>query len=396
MKIIHIVKTAAFPLEGGHSIRNHNIFKALNSKLSELLIVSSILTISKENLSRKKIFIKDTVAYKHMLSKRIYRYLRTIYKIPYINRPLQLILVYFNYRLIKKSVNIKNYDIIHGHSNHNNGLSAFLLSKNYKKPFIYDLHALSLDIYKKNSLKYLMAKKIETFLIRKADILITIDEELKEHIIDTFNKPSKVIFPAPNGIDSNLFKRDISLKNSDFIPKNKFIIGIDNSKALENFDFIFNNHSELVKSYPDIFFVVFGNEDKSLKLDLNYFKLLPKIKYDEMPKYYSLLNLFIIPRFRNKMSETITPLKILELMSCEIPVLVSDVKGLTECIKDGETGFVFKLEDDIDGLKEVLSQILKFKNIENIGKQARKWVMLNKNWELTALNYLKAYKSLIN
>jgi glycosyltransferase involved in cell wall biosynthesis len=394
MKVLHVVNAAIFPLEGGHSIRNHNVFKKLHSKVSELLIVPSILSIDEKNLARELII--DEVAYKYILTAGMLKWLRYFHKIPSFNRPLQLFLVYFNYRLIKKLVDINNYDVIHGHSNHNNGLSAYLLSKKFNKPFVYDLHALSIDIYKKSTLKYWFAKKIETFLIKKAKVIITIDQELKEHIAITFNKPAEVIFPAPNGIDCNFFKKDLELKKSDLAPKNKFIIGIDNSKAIENAEFIFRNQEELINNFPNVFFLVFGNKDKNLVLNTDFFKILPKISYSEMPKYYSLLNLYIMPRFHNKMSETITPLKILELMSCEVPVLVSDVKGLSICIRDEESGFIFNLDEGIAGLQKRLAHILKFREIDKIRQKARQWVIQNKSWEDAAKQYIKAYKTLLN
>ncbi|MBN2519292.1 MAG: glycosyltransferase family 4 protein [Bacteroidales bacterium] len=394
MKVIHIVNVASFPLQGGHSIRNHNIFKVLNKKITKLLVVSSLFTIDKRNLFRGRTFLCDSVAYQHMLTLPVFKLLKFFHKIPVFNRPLQFILIYFNYLKIKSTVNIKEFDIIHGHSNHKNGLSAYLLAKKYKKPFIYDLHALSIDIYSKKSLKYLISKKIESFLIKKADVLISIDEELKDHIIKSFNVPSELIFPAPNGIDSNFFIRNIAIDKSNLIPKDRFVIGIDNSKALENSEFIFQHQNELIKNFPNLFFVVFGNKDSGLQLDPEYFRILPKIEYHLMPQYYSILDLFLMPRFYNKMSETITPLKILEVMSSETPVLVSNVKGLTSCIEDNETGYIFNLSDGISSLINRLKLIIETNNLKRIGQNGRQWVIDNKNWEITANQYVKAYNYL--
>ncbi|HAN18996.1 MAG: hypothetical protein A2X13_11625 [Bacteroidetes bacterium GWC2_33_15] len=390
MKVLHIVSTA-LPLEGGHSIRNHNIFKYLKNKIKNLDVAVSIFEIDEKRLSRNLRFIEDDVNYTQIISKKIIWYLKVFYKSPILNQPLQLFLIFINYLKIKKTFNINEYDIIHGHSGYNNGISAYLIAKKFKKKFIYDLHALSIDNIKKGTLKYKIAKRMESFLIRKAEVLITIDPELKKYIINKYGISEDKIFSTPNGIDSDLFSKNTKLNKEDFAGNGKFVIGIDNSKSIENFQFILKNIDQIIAVFPDVFFVVFGDKNSNLEYDPEYFKFLPKIKFKEMADYYSILDLFIMPRIRNNMTETITPLKILEIMSCEIPVLVSNVNGLSSCVKHSETGYIFNLEKGITSFNDAIKEIRSNKELIKVCKNAREWVVSNKSWENAAEQYVNAY-----
>lgn len=396
MRVLHIVNTA-LPLEGGHSLRNHNIFKQLIRKIDKLTVAVSVFEINEKRLSRSSCFEEDNVLYIHVITQKMIKYLLRFYRNAKLNKPLQFILLFINYFNIKKHININEYDIIHGHSGYNNGMSAYLIAKKYKKKFIYDLHALTIDNIKSGTLKYRIAKWMETFLIQKADVLITIDPDLKNQIIREFKVSADLVFPAPNGIDSVFFHKNNNLSKEEFIGKNRFIVGVDNSKSIENFHYILDNSDQIIKIFPNIYFVVFANKDLNLRVDSKYFKILPKLEFKDMPNYYSILDLFIMPRLRNKMTETVTPLKILEIMSCEIPILVSNVNGLTACIKHSETGFIFNLEEGLSSLINSIYEIQQTQRIDEIGRNARSWVISNKSWEYAASQYMEAYKkTLIN
>jgi len=341
-----------------------------------------------------KYFVHNNREYYQLLSPVILRAMNIIAKIPKVRALLKYCYVLLNAFLLQSRVNINNYDVIHGHSTFINGLSALLLARIHRKIFIYDIHALGIDAYNKKSIKYKLEKLLEGFIINRSDKIIVIDYKLKEHIQSIFNVDNKNVFVAPNGIDSSFFrkrKKDANLLHNYNIPLDKYLVGVDNSKPIEGFNFIYKNQKKIKKLIDNIHFIVFGNKENNLPQQ--NFTFLPNIEYRNMPVLYSVVDLFIIPRPKNAQTDTVTPLKLLELMSCEIPVIVSDVGGLTSCIKDNKTGFILK-ENDISSLIKIISYVQN-KNISKITLNAKDWVKKNKSWEFAGQQYINCYNQLI-
>ena len=113
----------------------------------------------------------------------------------------------------------------------------------------------------------------------------------------------------------------------------------------------------------------------------------------EVPYKNSLFDLICIPRPDTRVSHVVTPLKPLESMACEIPLIVSNVAGLTSCIKDNKTGFIFK-ENDVSDLIKKISYVTN-NNISEVTTNARDWVRTNKSWELAGQQYSKCYNQLM-
>ena len=66
-----------------------------------------------------------------------------------------------------------------------------------------------------------------------------------------------------------------------------------------------------------------------------------QIPHEQIKRYYSLLDVFVCPRKRMRLTELVTPLKPLEAMAMGKPVLGSDVGGLAELVKHDVTGMLF-------------------------------------------------------
>jgi glycosyltransferase involved in cell wall biosynthesis len=398
-KVLHIV-LASYPRISGYTIRTETILDSIDSQQFEIDVVGSIFSKDSNQLKNGNRFKRQDRTYFQLLTNSKLKILKLFQKIPIIRIISAYFSILYNTYLIVKNVSCKDYAIIHGHSSHSNGLSALLVAIIFKKPFVYDIHALDIDSYKTNSLrykfKYYIEKWFEEIVINRSDAVITIDSHLKDHIVKNFKIAANKIYNAPNGIDSILYSKILDnnlLKDEHRIPTDKYLIGIDCSKRSEGYNFILDNRVSILSKISNIHFVAFGSN--KMNVEDESFTFLPKIEKEEMPKYYSMLDLFVLPRLKLKMNEIITPLKILELMSCEIPVLVSDVGGLLHCVNDNDTGYVFK-NDDFNDFIEKLKYIIKDPRINQIKNNAREWVIRNKSWKETALQYQDCYRNICN
>jgi len=332
-EILHIVH-ASYPSQSGYTIRTERILDSLTMRGLKICVVGSIFSKRFEQLALGTKFKHKERLYFQLLNRPLLFTLFFFGKIPIIRVLFQHLEILINSIIIIARVSVCKYQIIHGHSTYRNGLSAILVAKLFSKPFVYDIHALGIDALSTDSMKYKLGYFFEKKVIRNAEAIIAIDENLKNNLIEKLKINKKKIFVAPNGIDLDFFinqKEASQDLNEQILPKEKVIIGVDNSKVVEGFKLIQNNSEKIVKLIPNIHFLVFGDKGDSLRTE--HITYLPKISVEKMPIYYSMVDLFILPRIKNKQTDTITPLKVLELMSCEVPLLVSNVGGLTHCIQ---------------------------------------------------------------
>ena len=117
------------------------------------------------------------------------------------------------------------------------------------------------------------------------------------------------------------------------------------------------------------------------------------VHYDEMPVYYQMCDLFVIPRPSTISAEIVTPLKLLEVMAMEKPVLGSTVGGIAEVINHEENGYLFE-KGNMESFKKTLLEVLDMDNSQ-IGTNARKTIVDNYTWDKSAKILQKVYEDLV-
>jgi glycosyltransferase involved in cell wall biosynthesis len=108
--------------------------------------------------------------------------------------------------------------------------------------------------------------------------------------------------------------------------------------------------------------------DGKLKIDLQSYcdkKHLERVRFigfvnqSELPKYYALSDIFVLP----SSSKEVSPLVINEAMCSSLPVVVSDaVPSATDYIKNGENGYVYEF-GNLSQLRDCIYTLLTNKSI---------------------------------
>jgi glycosyltransferase involved in cell wall biosynthesis len=119
-----------------------------------------------------------------------------------------------------------------------------------------------------------------------------------------------------------------------------------------------------------------------------------RVAYADVNAYYSLLDVFVVPRRQVGVAQLVTPLKPYEAMAMERAVVVSRVEALAGMISEGETGLSFTPEDPID-LADVLEPLLfDQERRETLGRTAGAWVREHRTWRRSAERYLELYRAM--
>jgi glycosyltransferase involved in cell wall biosynthesis len=92
----------------------------------------------------------------------------------------------------------------------------------------------------------------------------------------------------------------------------------------------------------------------------------------------------------------VTPLKPLEAMAMGKATVASDVGGLRELIRNGETGVLFAA-GKVDALVDALAHVARDADLRaTLGRQARRFVCEQRQWAQLAGVYADVYRRLLN
>jgi len=325
--------------------------------------------------------------------------------------PSNLYIICLIWRHIRKIYQKEKFDLIHAHSPALCGLGAMIFSIQTGIPFIYEVRAFWEDAavdagkYAVGSLKYRMTRFLESLVFLRANAVTTIANYLKDDISARRGKRSNV-FLVPNGVDCTRFKKtpkDKELKEKFGLGEYPVIGFIGSFYRFEGLDVLLKSLAILkdLKIRYKAILVGSGEMDSEWRklaeqLALSDVIFTGRVPHDDVLRYYSVMDILVYPRLKERITDLVTPLKPLEAMAMGKPVIGSDVGGIKEILGDGKGGLLFPA-----GNHEALSQLLKriidnpalYNEIASIGKRiaAEKY-----SWTAHIERYQKIYQTVLS
>lgn len=381
------------PEYSGSAIRLYNLISNLPY---EMLLIVPDRTIGGNLIESKEEYFGN-IKVKREAMQSIYaiqrlapmRFINTIYQRP---------------GILYNSAMSEHFDIIHAHNTIFSAKAAERLSKKKNRPFIIEIHSVEQDHKYNGIMGYINAFFIDRTTkeqLKSCNHIIALTKSLKNWISSQYAIPNEKITVVPNGVDISKFAPNYKNKAKDLREK----LNLSHSVVMyAGFMDRINGVPDLVKlipsiiiEKPDISFVFIGHgpEDyKIIELSKKYpqVKFLSMVPYDEMQIYYQMCDAFVIPRPSTISAETITPLKLLEAMAMEKPVLGSNVGGIAEVITHGENGYLYK-KGNMESLKVTLLEVLDNNN-NQVGRNGRKTVEEKYSWDKSTKILQKVYEDL--
>ncbi|MDH5561841.1 MAG: glycosyltransferase family 4 protein, partial [Deltaproteobacteria bacterium] len=117
-----------------------------------------------------------------------------------------------------------------------------------------------------------------------------------------------------------------------------------------------------------------------------------RIPHERIPGVYGLFDFLVYPRNSIRLTELVTPLKPLEAMAMEKPVVASDIGGHRELIRDGETGVLFQA-GNVESLAQTLEELLRNpERVQQLVKRGKVYVIKERSWEKIVKSYSFIYE----
>jgi glycosyltransferase involved in cell wall biosynthesis len=234
-----------------------------------------------------------------------------------------------------------------------------------------------------------------TFL---TDAFIGVAKSHGEFLVNFERFPSRKVFVIPNGIDTNRFRPDSSSRDSIReelgLSSRVKLVGIVAALRPEKNHALFVRAAVKIKEQaPDAHFVIVGDgpereEIASLIKSLGGLAFIHLLgNRSDTPRILAALDAFVL----SSLNEA-SPVSILEALSCQVPVVASNVGSVSESVINQWNGFTFPSGDE-QSLVERVVQLLRDRDLNiELGQNGREHVERNGSLD----NMVELYEHLIH
>lgn len=296
-----------------------------------------------------------------------------------------------------------------------NAQVALTVAERYDLPVIYEVRGFLEETWRSkvdggptDVDRYNRAKAIETDCMRRATGIVTLSETMRADIVGRGGIDPDRVAVVPNAVDVERFvpgPRDAALAAELGIAANETVIGyISSFTAYEGIAYLIRAVGRLRDEGRAVRLLLVGDgvERDNLEAVANevgasrdrgvvFTGLVP---HRDIERYYRTIDIFVVPRTNDRVSQLVTPLKPYEAMAMAKALVVSAVPALLEIVEDGVTGRSVPAED-ADALADRLAELIDDPEARDaLGRAARQWVTEHRTWSANGRRYLDFYQRL--
>lgn len=280
--------------------------------------------------------------------------------------------------------NQDRFDILHFHN-----WSPILPARGIKTPKILTLHGTTLDIaignreYHKAPIYWLL----EQYALTIPDKTTSITES---HLKPFYIKDYEVV---RNGVDTEKYcpaENTEELREKHGV-EGKGILIVGQHEANKGHKNLIRALSQLDQNYtlmiPSTGSLTEEIEELALEKDVNT-EFYGKVSEDELIELYQAADIFCLPSWNEGL-----PLSMLEALSSELPILVSEVADNGYIVKESKAGYTVEPKE-VEDLREKLGKLLD-EDLEEKSSNARNYAEKNLDWSQVADKYVHIYGEMV-
>ncbi|GII53800.1 glycosyltransferase WbuB [Planotetraspora thailandica] len=301
--------------------------------------------------------------------------------------------------------------VLHAATDHRNGSVALSVRERTGTPFVYEVRGFleetwtSRDPQRIGSERHLMQREREAYIMREADVVVTLAETMAAEIVDR-GVPRERIRLAPNAVDDSLLTADYdgsALREQYGIAPDEIVVGsVSSIVGYEGFATLLSAAALLRDAGTPVRVLLVGDGaerpallEQAEKLRLGELAILPgRVGPEEALQAQAAIDVFACPREDLRVCRLVTPLKPVEAMALGKPVVLSDLPALAELLGAGEAGLLVPpgdpaaLADAVAGLRDDPQRR------RVMGEAGKAEVAAKRTWSSLARTYREIYDEL--
>jgi glycosyltransferase involved in cell wall biosynthesis len=302
----------------------------------------------------------------------------------------------------KMKEKLTSFDVIYSHeySTYQN-IVLHKFAKKYRVPYIIQAHG-SLHKIGRIVRRTIFDILFGSSLLKDASRVIALNS-MEAQQYEAVNVPKGAIAIIPNGIDfsqyspqpKGYFTRQFGLPENE-----KKILFLGRLNKIKGVDVLIKSFSRISKEFDNVTLVLIGPNDgyqrelKDLAKALNVQKKVlfvgPLFGKEKMEAYNDS-DIYVLP----SRYETF-PMGLLEAYMCGLPVIASNLDGLTELVQNGTTGILFSPEADLQLSESICGLLRDPGKALTIGRNGQKFAQENLRLESTVEKLEKLFVTIIN
>lgn len=303
--------------------------------------------------------------------------------------------------------------IMHTTTEFLNGRSVNEVARSSGIPWVYEVRGQLADTWlsgsqdrSRDSFRYLNFKSREAEIASAADAVITLGSTMKDELVAAGVDANKILI-CPNAVGDEFIddmpNRQESRKALHLDVDAQLIGTVSSIVGYEGLDLLVRSFARLVDQYPMLWLVIVGDGVERTNLmklarDLGVFDrtVFPgRVEKSQARLYHRALDVFVVPRRDLDVTRAVTPLKPVEAMAFEVPVVATDLPALREIVTDGADGLLFEPGVQSD-LTDKLRILLDDRELRvRMGQAGRKKVLETRTWAANAERIDHLYGELI-
>ena len=279
---------------------------------------------------------------------------------------------------------------------------ATLVGKLFKKPVVVVIHGLDVT-YNNGLYQYLIRHSL-----KRAERIICISQAAKDEVVKRGINSSNVVV-IPLGMTDELFDKTILKKQINEVvidlPENpKILLSVGRLVKRKGIVWFLNNvMTDIIQKEPSCILVVCGKGPEKeeiekaierLKISKNV-RLLGSVTDEQLKILYNSADCFVMPNIPVAGDMEGFGRVLLEAALCELPVVASDLEGITEAIINNKNGILCPPEDSQAHSRAIIGILRDKSEAKLIGSRARQYTLKNYSWQLIASRYIDIYSELI-
>lgn len=239
--------------------------------------------------------------------------------------------------------------------------------------------------------------QITKFSIEESDGITAVSESLKRDTISLFGIKQDIRV-IPNFVNTNRFRREIGRCSLKGIVQEdeKILLHISNFRPVKRITDIIRIFVKVKPKIKSKLLLIGEGPERipaqELAQELGLKESVVFLGLQEgVDDILSCADLYLLPSEQESFG-----LSALEAMSCEVPVIGTNVGGLAELVRHGETGFIAEV-GDVERMAQYAVTLLADDRLrKQIGQQARQRVLDNFDQELVVPQYEAYYEEILN